>query len=60
MCDPAPDLASEHQASMQLVGLAPAGLVRAGSNDDVVMMNPIAAQRDDDVVVGYLPHVGCV
>jgi len=38
------DLAQEHEALLQFVYMAPAGLVQARSDGEVVMMNPVAAQ----------------
>jgi len=38
------DLAQEHEALIQFVYMAPAGLVQARSDGEIVMMNPVAAQ----------------
>jgi diguanylate cyclase (GGDEF)-like protein/PAS domain S-box-containing protein len=38
------DLAEEHEALTQFVYLAPAGLVQARSDGEIVMINPVAAQ----------------
>jgi len=38
------DLAQEHEALIQFVYMAPAGLVQARSDGEIVMINPVAAQ----------------
>ena len=49
------DLAQEHEALIQFVYMAPAGLVQARSDGEIVMINPVAAQllmplsRDGDL-----------
>jgi len=42
--DPCSQLASEHEALMQFLYLAPAGLVQATIDGEIVMINPISAQ----------------
>jgi diguanylate cyclase (GGDEF)-like protein/PAS domain S-box-containing protein len=37
-------LAAEHEALMQFLYLAPVGLVQAGPDGDIVMINPVSAQ----------------
>jgi diguanylate cyclase (GGDEF)-like protein len=45
MCaESAGDLAQEHEALIQFVYMAPAGLVQARSDGEIVMINPVAAQ----------------
>jgi len=45
MCpEPESDLAQEYEALTQFVYLAPAGLVQARSDGEIVMINPVAAQ----------------
>jgi len=45
MCvDAEGDLAQEHEALIQFVYMAPAGLVQARSDGEIVMINPVAAQ----------------
>ena len=49
------DLAQEHEALIQFVYMAPAGLVQARSDGEIMMINPVAAQlmmplsRDGDL-----------
>jgi len=38
------DLAQEHEALLQFVYMAPAGLIQARSDGEIAMMNPVAAQ----------------
>lgn len=38
------DLAQEHEALIQFVYMAPAGLVQAGHDGEIFMINPVAAQ----------------
>ena len=42
--DACTQLASEHEALMQFLYLAPVGLVQAGIDGEIVMINPISAQ----------------
>ena len=42
--DAGPDLAAEHEALMQFLYLAPVGLVQAGADGGITLINPISAQ----------------